>query len=79
MDARKGRRGRLIRRILITLPVLITGCTAFGPMVLTAGQSYCTGDAVACEKLAKVAEELHTPEMVQRICEAGADAPECRK
>lgn len=54
-----------MKRLAIVLALALSGCAStdfFGPRVLTAGESYCTGTPAQCAELFAVAAQLHTPE-----------------
>lgn len=71
---------RTLRRILVALPVLISGCAAYQQpeLLIPAGSRVCYGNTASCESLFKIADELNSKDMTARICAAGAMTSACK-
>lgn len=65
---------KYLRRTILASLVAIAGCAIYPPesvIIIQPGSSVCTStDAKECERLAKVAESLHSPAMNAAIAEA---------
>ena len=66
-------------KTLLCIAVLaLSGCAStsdfFGPRVLSAGESYCTGTPAQCAELQKVVASLNTPEVTAALQRAQCQA-----
>ena len=66
-----------MKRITLILALVLSGCATtdfFGPRVLSAGESYCTGTPAQCAELFAMMAPLHTKEMDATIKRAQCEA-----